>query len=74
MTVSLVEERYPNIAEWVMGGARIELGHDDYSPVMVRSIDEGGVAWEGASKYETLDAMLDALEAGIAAWNEENGL
>ncbi len=67
-----MEERYPNIAEWVRGGARIELGHDDHTPVLARAIDEGGVAWEGESEYPTLDAMLDALEAGIAAWNEEN--
>lgn len=67
-----MDEKYPNIAEWVFGGARIEIGNDDNTPVLARAIDEGGVAWEGAAHYETLDAIFEALEAGIAAWNEEN--
>ena len=34
-----IDDKYPNIAEWVLGGARIELGNDDNTPVLARAID-----------------------------------
>jgi len=38
----------------------------------VRAIDEGGMIWEGREDYATLDAALQDLEAGIAAWIQQN--
>ncbi len=66
-------EAYPNIADWVLGGGWMEVGHTDYTRSFVRALDEGGMVFEGDSSYLTLDAALKALEAGIKAWLEENG-
>jgi hypothetical protein len=62
--------RYPNIAAWVQGGW-IEIGRDDYSRSFVRALDIGGMVWEGADEYASLEEALQALDAGIAAWVEE---
>jgi len=40
----------------------------------VRALDEGGIVWEGRKSYPTLDAALQALEAGLIAWMQEQGL
>jgi len=40
---------------------------------MARALDEGGMVWEGKTKYKSIDDLLDDLEAGIAQWLEENG-
>lgn len=71
-SVSTTEKKYPYIEKWIFGGGRIELGQSDYTPALALALDEGGIIWEGEARYETLDAMLAALEAGIAAWSEEN--
>lgn len=63
---------YPNIAAWVQDGW-IEVGRDDYSRSFVRALDLGGMAWEGKTSYPSLHEALQALDAGIAAWLEENG-
>jgi hypothetical protein len=65
-------ECYPNIAAWVQDGW-IEIGRDDYSRSFVRALDIGGMVWEGADEYASLEEALRALEAGIAAWLEEMG-
>jgi hypothetical protein len=67
-----LEARYPNIAAWVQDGW-IEIGRDDYSRSFVRALDIGGMVWEGEAEYSTLYAALRALDAGIAAWLDENG-
>ena len=64
--------RYPNIAAWVQDGW-IEIGRDDYSRSFVRALDIGGMVWEGADEYASLEEALRALDAGIAAWIEEMG-
>ena len=64
---------YPHIVEWVLGGGWIEVGHTDYSHSFIRALDEGGMVFEGNSSYPTLDAALQALDAGIKAWLAENG-
>lgn len=64
--------RYPNIAAWVRDGW-IEIGRDDYSRSFVRALDTGGMVWEGAEEYASLEEALQALDAGIVAWTEEMG-
>jgi hypothetical protein len=66
------DARYPNIAGWVQDGL-VEIGYTDYTRSFVRALDEGGMIWEGAHRYASLDEALTALDAGIAAWLEENG-
>ena len=63
---------YPHIAAWV-GDGLVEIGRTDYSRSFVRALDEGGIIWEGATQYRSLDDAFRALDAGIAAWLEENG-
>ncbi|MBV9848532.1 MAG: hypothetical protein JO250_02475 [Armatimonadetes bacterium] len=64
-------DAYPNIARWVEDFGWIEMGCDDYSRSFARALDIGGMIWEGGYKYDTVDEALQALEAGIAAWLEE---
>lgn len=66
------ETRYPHIAAWVQDGW-IEIGRDDYSRSLVRALDIGGMVWEGAEEYDSLDEALRALDEGIAGWCEEMG-
>jgi len=66
------ESTYPAITHWVIEFGRIEIGQDDMSRSFVRAIDEGGTVWEGRENYATLDAALQDLEAGIAAWIRQN--
>ena len=63
---------YPHVAEWVMDGW-IEMGYDDMGRSFVRALDSGGLVWEGETHYATVDDALRALDAGIAAWLDENG-
>lgn len=67
---------YPNIAHFVNDIGWIEIGYsrDGYLTSFVRALDEGGMVWEGADEYPTLDAALVALEAALGEWLEEMGL
>jgi hypothetical protein len=38
-----------------------------------KALNEGGCAFEGKSRYSSLDAMLKDVDAGIRRWLEENG-
>jgi hypothetical protein len=69
----LFESRYPNIATWVQDGW-VEIGRDDYSRSFVRALDIGGMVWEGAESYDSLEAALQDLDDGIAAWRKEVGV
>jgi hypothetical protein len=64
---------YPNIAAWTESYGWIEMGQDDYSQSFVRALDMGGMVWEGKSKYKTVDAALDDLEAALEKIIEEIG-
>lgn len=64
---------YPSIAEWVDSYGWLEIGQDEYSRSMVRALNEGGMVWEGKTKYKTLDALFHDLELGLSKWLEENG-
>lgn len=71
---SSIASRYPHIARWVQDGW-IEIGWPGhYLTSFVRALDEGGVVWEGASEYPSLDDALAAQDAGIAAFLTEQGL
>lgn len=52
----------------------IEIGQDAMSQSFIRALDEGGLVWEGQRDYPTLDAALQDLETGLAAWMQEQGL
>ncbi len=66
------EHQYPNIARWVSEYGWIEIGQDDLSPFFVRALGEGGMVWQGITKYVSLDVAFDALERGIGEWLAEN--
>ena len=70
---SSFEDTYPNIASWVSNGGWVEIGYEVYTGSFVRALDEGGMIWEGVSRYESLDYALKALDQGIADWMEEHG-
>ena len=67
------DDLYPNISWWADGGGWIELGRDEYSRLLIRVLDIGGMQWEGKEAYPTIAAALDEAEAFIAQWYEENG-
>jgi hypothetical protein len=68
------DRRFPHIAEWVREWGWIEIGYDDFSRSFVRALDAGGIIWEGAEQYNSLDDALCALDAGIAAFRREQGI
>ena len=72
--MGLFEERYPHVASWVTDGGRIEVGDEPMLRSFIRAIDEGGMVWEGAESYETLEAAFEDLERGLGAWMEGQGL
>jgi hypothetical protein len=59
------EQTYPNLARWVQMHGWVEIGPVDYLRSFVRALDEGGMVWEGAESYSTLDDALRALDTGI---------
>ncbi|MDB5308220.1 MAG: hypothetical protein JWO38_2422 [Gemmataceae bacterium] len=64
---------YPHTARWVREEEGwIEVGSDEFSASFVRAVYGGGLAWEGEPSYPTFDAAFRALDAGIAAWLDEN--
>ena len=66
-------DQYPNIANWVLGGGWVEIGQAEWTRSFIRALDEGGMVFEGESKYRTLEEALQALDKGIAQWVEQNG-
>jgi hypothetical protein len=70
MTETL-ETRYPHVAEWVFTHGWIEIGQDDHSQSLVRALDSGGMVWEGADDYSSLDALMEALDAALAVHMRE---
>lgn len=65
---------YPSIAQWVEDGGYVEIGQTCYEELaFVKALDEGGMIWAGETEYSSVDAALRALDAGIAAFLEENG-
>lgn len=52
------------------------MGRDDDSPLtsFIRALDCGGMVWEGADDYPSLDAAFADLERGLTAWMQEVGI
>ena len=76
---SPLEQAYPHVARWVTSQGWIEIGQDDRVPSgqdrsFVRALDIGGMVWEGASSYQSVDAAFQALEAGLAEWMQQQGI
>jgi hypothetical protein len=69
--VEPVEHAYPHIARWVTAHGCIEIGSDGYSRSFVRALDEGGMVWEGAETYPSLDAPLRGLDSALQQWLHE---
>jgi hypothetical protein len=69
--VESVEQAYPHIARWVKTQGWVEIGSDAYRSSFVRALDEGGMVWEGAASYPTLDAALRALDTALHEWLHE---
>ncbi len=63
---------YPNLAAWVTRIGWIEIGQDDYSRSSVRVLNSGGMVWESKGKYAHVDAALQAADAAIAIWLQDN--
>jgi hypothetical protein len=64
-------EKYPNIAGWIKDGW-IEIGRNGYSTSIIRVLDEGGLVWEGGTRYRSIDEILQEAENAIADWTENN--
>ena len=58
---------------WTESYGWIEIGQDDDSQFFIRALDMGGMVWEGNSKYKTVDAALDDMEAALEKIIEEIG-
>jgi hypothetical protein len=67
------EREYPYVAKWVKTFGYIEIGHDDFSRSFIRVLDIGGMIWEGAPSYPTLDDALQAADDTIRDWLIEQG-
>ena len=66
---------YPNVSAWVQSGGYVEIGQTSYElPAFVKALDEGGMVWEGETEYASMDAAFQALESGLAAYVEEQGI
>jgi hypothetical protein len=70
---NMLEDKYPNIADWINGYGWIELGQNDDSRSMIRVLDEGGMVWESSKKYKSLDELFDALEKKLSEKIDEIG-
>lgn len=64
-------EKYPNIAGWIKDGW-IEIGRNGYSASIIRVLDEGGLVWEGGTRYRSMDKILQEAEDAIAEWTKQN--
>jgi hypothetical protein len=67
-----VEKLFPAVAQWVRGG-HIEVGDQEGFGFVARARDYGGLAFED-DRPDTLAEALAALEKGIRAWYEEQGI
>lgn len=70
---SPLADAYPNVADLVLSGGWIELGWDYNTGTYARALDEGGMLWSGGEENMTLEALLEALDEGIAQFNKEVG-
>jgi hypothetical protein len=62
------ESAFPYVDRFIQGYGWIEIGDDGMSPSWIRVLDEGGMIWESAEPYATLDEVLSAIDTAIAKW------
>lgn len=74
MPESFFSVHYPNIAAWIALDGYIELGYEPNTNTCARALDEGGMVWSGGRSTGTLDEWLEALEAGIGEFMDEQRL
>jgi hypothetical protein len=67
-----VEKLFPAVAQWVRDG-HIEVGDQEDFGFVVRALDYGGLAFED-DRPNTLAEALAALERGLRAWFEDQGI
>ena len=67
-----IEKYYPCLAAWVLDGW-LEVGYNDGTDSFIRLLDEGGMVWEGANSYPTLDAALEDAEEAAKKWSGKEG-
>lgn len=72
--VNVFAVAYPIVVAWIRSGGWIEVGTDYNVQSFIRALDEGGIIWEGAAQYSTVDAAFKALDAGIAVFIKEHGI
>jgi hypothetical protein len=70
-TTAAFTQAYPHLSRWVQGYGWIEVGQDAYRSSLIRVLDEGGMIWESAAQYPSVDAALEAAEAAVAQWMRE---
>ncbi len=69
-----IEQTYPHVAYWVTTQGWIEVGYDEASRSFVRALDIGGMVWEGAPSYPSLEDALRALDLALGAWLQAAGM
>jgi hypothetical protein len=57
-----------------MNHGLLEIGDDGSTRSQIRVLDEGGMIWQGAAWYESVDAALRAAEEGLRQAKIELGL
>jgi hypothetical protein len=67
------EDTYPNITQWVESYGWLEIGPDENSTSFIRVLDAGGLVWESAKHYPSLDAAWRALEDKLKQVIDEIG-
>ena len=65
------ERTYPYLSRWVHGHGWMEVGPDHYSRSLIRVLDEGGMVWESATRYASVDEALREAEEAVAEWMRE---
>jgi hypothetical protein len=68
-----LEDRYPNLDEWLSGGGQVVLGPLNLKRPFARARFKGKTVWSGEALYRTLDDAFAALDAGIRAYLDEQG-
>lgn len=72
MKKDVFAKSFPHVNRWIEEQGWIEIGQDEYSRSLVRTIDEGGLVWESKKQHVTVDKTLEALENFLIKWFEEN--
>ena len=62
-----IAEQFPVLAGWALDGW-IELGPTDWTRSFIRVMSEGGLVWEGAESYDSIEEAFAEAERAIAAW------